>query len=58
MSLIQLYCPTEVAHATVQELAEMKRIEFKDLNADVNPFQRTFGASLLLLVHWPYTHIP
>jgi len=42
MSLIQLYCPTEVAHATVQELAEMKRIEFKDLNADVNPFQRTF----------------
>lgn len=46
MSLIQLYCPSEVAHATVQELADMNRIEFKDLNADVNPFQRTFGQSV------------
>ena len=46
MSLTQLYIPTEAAHATVHELALMKRIQFKDLNADVNPFQRTYVGEL------------
>lgn len=46
MSKVQLYIPSEVAHATVEELAEMKRIQFIDLNSDVNPFQRTYVGQL------------
>ncbi|EPQ32383.1 uncharacterized protein PFL1_00579 [Pseudozyma flocculosa PF-1] len=42
MSLIQLYIPTETAHATVQELGELGNVQFKDLNPDVSPFQRSF----------------
>lgn len=42
MSLVQLYIPSELAHATVEELGEMKAIQFKDLNGDANNFQRTY----------------
>ncbi|WFD25000.1 hypothetical protein MEQU1_003707 [Malassezia equina] len=42
MSLIQLYIPSESVHATVTELGELGNIQFKDLNPDVAPFQRTF----------------
>ena len=42
MSLIQLYIPSETAHATVQELGELGNVMFKDLNPDVSPFQRSF----------------
>ncbi|KAM0756349.1 V0/A0 complex, 116-kDa subunit of ATPase [Meredithblackwellia eburnea MCA 4105] len=42
MSLVQLYVPIDVAHSTVEELARLERIQFKDLNPDVNPFQRTY----------------
>lgn len=46
MSLVQLYMPTESAHATVTELGELGNIQFKDLNPDVAPFQRTFVADI------------
>ncbi|KAI6138927.1 V-type ATPase, V0 complex, 116kDa subunit family [Pisolithus tinctorius] len=42
MSLVQLYIPTEVAHDTVTELGELGNVQFKDLNPNVNPFQRSF----------------
>ncbi|KAF9348519.1 H(+)-transporting V0 sector ATPase subunit a [Mortierella sp. AD094] len=42
MSLIQLYIPAEVAQPTVSELGELGMIQFRDLNPDVNAFQRAF----------------
>ncbi|KDQ18566.1 hypothetical protein BOTBODRAFT_28956 [Botryobasidium botryosum FD-172 SS1] len=42
MSLVQLFIPTEVAHDTISELGELGNVQFKDLNPDVNPFQRSF----------------
>ncbi|KAK0552434.1 H(+)-transporting V0 sector ATPase subunit a [Tilletia horrida] len=46
MSLIQLYIPSEVCHSTVYELGQLGNIQFKDLNPDVTPFQRTFVADV------------
>ncbi|KAI8870578.1 V0/A0 complex, 116-kDa subunit of ATPase [Ramicandelaber brevisporus] len=42
MTLIELYMPTEIAHATVAELGELGLVQFRDLNADANAFQRTY----------------
>ncbi|KAK3830305.1 MAG: V-type ATPase, V0 complex, 116kDa subunit family [Linnemannia gamsii] len=42
MSLIQLYIPAEVAQPTVAELGELGLVQFRDLNPDVNSFQRAF----------------
>ncbi|GAW06664.1 vacuolar atpase 98 kda [Lentinula edodes] len=42
MSLVQLFVPTEVAHDAVAELGELGNVQFKDLNPNVNPFQRSF----------------
>ncbi|KAF9347065.1 H(+)-transporting V0 sector ATPase subunit a [Mortierella sp. AD094] len=42
MSLIQLYIPAEVAQPTVSELGELGLVQFRDLNPDVNAFQRAF----------------
>ncbi|KAG0195965.1 H(+)-transporting V0 sector ATPase subunit a [Mortierella sp. GBA30] len=42
MSLIQLYIPAEVAQLTVSELGELGLVQFRDLNPDVNAFQRAF----------------
>ncbi|KAJ8463665.1 hypothetical protein ONZ51_g10112 [Trametes cubensis] len=42
MSLVQLIVPTEVAHDTIAELGELGNVQFKDLNPNVNPFQRSF----------------
>jgi len=42
MSKVQLYVPLEVAHATIDRLAELERFQVVDLCSDVNPFQRTF----------------
>ncbi|KAF7308230.1 V-type proton ATPase subunit a [Mycena chlorophos] len=42
MSLVQLFVPTEVAHDTVAELGELGDVQFKDLNPNINPFQRSF----------------
>lgn len=33
MSLVQLYIPSEVAHDTISELAEMGDFQFKDVSA-------------------------
>ncbi|GAA6004553.1 hypothetical protein JCM10207_000931 [Rhodosporidiobolus poonsookiae] len=46
MSLVQLFCPVDVAHATVEALGDLERIQFKDLNPDINPFQRTYVSQI------------
>ncbi|GAA5968109.1 hypothetical protein JCM11641_003734 [Rhodosporidiobolus odoratus] len=46
MSLVQLFCPVDVAHSTVEALGELERIQFKDLNPDINPFQRTYVSQI------------
>ncbi|XP_024366446.1 V-type proton ATPase subunit a3 [Physcomitrium patens] len=43
MSLVQLIIPAESAHDTVTYLAELGLIQFKDLNPDKSPFQRTYA---------------
>ena len=32
MALCQIYCPSEVAHDTISELAEMGNFQFKDVS--------------------------
>ncbi|WVW84483.1 hypothetical protein I302_106517 [Kwoniella bestiolae CBS 10118] len=46
MSLVQLYIPSEVAHDTISELAEMGNFQFKDLNPSLTSFQRPFTPRL------------
>ncbi|WWD18331.1 hypothetical protein CI109_102781 [Kwoniella shandongensis] len=49
MSLVQLYIPSEVAHDTISELAEMGNFQFKDLNPTLTTFQRSFTPRLRAL---------
>ncbi|XP_068668322.1 V-type proton ATPase subunit a1-like [Aristolochia californica] len=42
MSFVQLIIPAETAHRAITYLGELGIIQFKDLNADKSPFQRTF----------------
>ncbi|KAI8098874.1 V-type ATPase, V0 complex, 116kDa subunit family [Halteromyces radiatus] len=42
MSLIQLYIPMEVAQPCIAELGDLGKVQFRDLNPDVNAFQRSF----------------
>ncbi|XP_043214096.1 V-type proton ATPase 116 kDa subunit a1-like isoform X3 [Amphibalanus amphitrite] len=42
MSLCQLFLQTEAAYACVSELGELGLVQFRDLNPDVNAFQRKF----------------
>lgn len=42
MSLVQFYVPTEIAHDSVLHLGDLGLVQFRDLNPDLNPFQRSF----------------
>ncbi|RNA21349.1 V-type proton ATPase subunit a -like protein [Brachionus plicatilis] len=42
MQLCQIYFKSEVAYSCVSQLGELGLVQFKDLNANVNAFQRRF----------------
>jgi len=42
MQLVQLFVQVEAAHDTVDELGKLGLIQFRDLNPEVNAFQRNF----------------
>ncbi|KAK2643270.1 hypothetical protein Ddye_025033 [Dipteronia dyeriana] len=42
MTFVQLIIPAESAHRAVSYLGELGLLQFRDLNADKSPFQRTF----------------
>ncbi|KAK4771988.1 hypothetical protein SAY86_013763 [Trapa natans] len=46
MQLVQLIVPIESAHLTVSYLGDLGLLQFKDLNADKSPFQRTYAAQI------------
>ncbi|XP_077225892.1 V-type proton ATPase subunit a2-like isoform X2 [Tasmannia lanceolata] len=43
MQLLQLIIPMESAHQTISYLGDLGLLQFKDLNADKSPFQRTYA---------------
>uniref|UniRef100_A0A672PQL1 V-type proton ATPase subunit a n=1 Tax=Sinocyclocheilus grahami TaxID=75366 RepID=A0A672PQL1_SINGR len=42
MTLAQLFLQSEAAYCCVSELGELGMVQFRDLNPDVNVFQRKF----------------
>lgn len=46
MQLVQLIIPIESAHLTVSYLGELGLLQFKDLNAEKSPFQRTYATQI------------
>uniref|UniRef100_A0A5B6ZDC6 V-type proton ATPase subunit a n=2 Tax=Davidia involucrata TaxID=16924 RepID=A0A5B6ZDC6_DAVIN len=46
MQLIQLIIPIEAAHQTIGYLGDLGLIQFKDLNAEKSPFQRTYATQI------------
>ncbi|KAL5697367.1 V-type proton ATPase subunit a3 [Ranunculus cassubicifolius] len=46
MQLVQLIIPIESAHLTVSYLGDLGLLQFKDLNAEKSPFQRTYAAQI------------
>ncbi|MFO0003283.1 MAG: V-type ATPase 116kDa subunit family protein, partial [bacterium] len=42
MALCQLFLQSEAAYSCVSELGELGLVQFRDLNPDVNAFQRKF----------------
>lgn len=42
MTMIQLYIPTEISRECIYSLGSLGLIEFRDLNKNVNQFQRSF----------------
>ncbi|CAN1255947.1 V-type proton ATPase subunit a3 [Linum perenne] len=46
MQLVQLIIPIESAHLTVSYLGDLGLIQFKDLNSEKSPFQRTYAAQI------------
>ncbi|KAK4606218.1 hypothetical protein RGQ29_000473 [Quercus rubra] len=43
MTLVQLIIPAESSHRAITYLGELGLLQFRDLNADKSPFQRTFA---------------
>ncbi|CAI7927393.1 unnamed protein product [Closterium sp. NIES-54] len=43
MQLMQLIIPAEAAHDTISYLGELGLVQFKDMNPDKSPFQRTYA---------------
>ncbi|KAI3446157.1 hypothetical protein Pfo_002822 [Paulownia fortunei] len=46
MQLVQLIMPIESAHLAVSYLGDLGLIQFKDLNAEKSPFQRTYAIQI------------
>ena len=46
MQLIQLIIPMESAHRTISYLGDLGLLQFKDLNSEKSPFQRTYAAQI------------
>ncbi|XP_051144730.1 V-type proton ATPase subunit a3-like [Andrographis paniculata] len=46
MHLVQLILPVESAHLAVSYLGDIGLIQFKDLNAEKSPFQRTYATQI------------
>ncbi|XP_057975826.1 V-type proton ATPase subunit a2-like [Malania oleifera] len=46
MQLVQLIIPMESAHRTISYLGALGLFQFKDLNADKSPFQRTYATQI------------
>lgn len=46
MQLVQLIIPIESAHRTISKLGDLSLFQFRDLNAEKSPFQRTYAAQI------------
>nr|GFA45214.1 V-type proton ATPase subunit a2-like [Tanacetum cinerariifolium] len=46
MHLVQIIIPIDSAHFTASYLGDIGLIQFKDLNADKSPFQRTYAGQI------------
>ncbi|KAK9270985.1 hypothetical protein L1049_026573 [Liquidambar formosana] len=46
MQLVQLIIPIESAHRTISYLGDLGLFQFKDLNAEKSPFQRTYATQI------------
>ncbi|XP_027356979.1 V-type proton ATPase subunit a3-like [Abrus precatorius] len=46
MQLVQLIIPIEAAYRSISYLGDLGLFQFKDLNADKSPFQRTYAAQI------------
>ncbi|TXG64613.1 hypothetical protein EZV62_011607 [Acer yangbiense] len=46
MQLVQIIIPIESAHLTVSYLGELGLLQFKDLNSEKSPFQRTYATQI------------
>ncbi|XP_042508685.1 V-type proton ATPase subunit a2 [Macadamia integrifolia] len=46
MQLVQLIIPMESAHQTISYLGDVGLVQFKDLNAEKSPFQRTYATQI------------
>ncbi|KAH7575015.1 hypothetical protein JRO89_XS02G0035600 [Xanthoceras sorbifolium] len=46
MQLVQIIIPIESAHLTVSYLGDLGLLQFKDLNSEKSPFQRTYATQI------------
>ncbi|KAL7248257.1 hypothetical protein ACSBR2_003048 [Camellia fascicularis] len=49
MTFVQLIVPAESSHRAVSYLGELGLLQFRELNADKSPFQRTFVNQVLFI---------